>query len=244
MAKRLLNRQARLLEYLTSAEAIFGKSQRPPAGLVFDGIDGHLLHLEARFSHEKRMHKIRDIFPRTFEILKTLQAGLIEEFANRCPPTRASQLVNARQFFGFFTDPARDLTAPPHARDVMACELALAEVRATPRPQTCKAINQERRPYVRVRRSRDVLLVRCCYDVRPCFEERAFTVLSKKRDTLLAVAAPLPEGRPTIFELPPPIFDLLAVLDDWTDPAQVGLTAEPVALFEELVQHGLIEVKE
>ncbi|MBV9627547.1 MAG: hypothetical protein JO230_05550, partial [Xanthobacteraceae bacterium] len=58
MAARLLDRQHSLLAYLTSGEAIFGDQHQKPAEPSLRGIDPGLLHLEARFSHEKRMEKI------------------------------------------------------------------------------------------------------------------------------------------------------------------------------------------
>jgi hypothetical protein len=38
------------------------------------------------------------------------------------------------------------------------------------------------------------------------------------------------------------IFDLLAALDDWTDPAELGATAELKEVIHELAEHGLLEV--
>ena len=69
MAKRLLDRQAKLLAYLTSGEAIFGDKSGVPIDPALQGIDRALLHVEARFSHEKRMEKIAAVFPKTFALL-------------------------------------------------------------------------------------------------------------------------------------------------------------------------------
>jgi len=57
-AKGLLDRQVRLLEYLTSGEAIFDDGRGSLRDPILQGIDRRLLHIEARFSHEKRMDKI------------------------------------------------------------------------------------------------------------------------------------------------------------------------------------------
>jgi hypothetical protein len=71
MAKRLLDRQASLLEYLTSRAAIFGDKDDACPARGLHGIDRSLLRLEARLSHEKRMEKIVAVFRRTFGILGT-----------------------------------------------------------------------------------------------------------------------------------------------------------------------------
>jgi hypothetical protein len=62
MTKRLLDRQARLLEYLTSGDAIFDDGCGGPRDPILQGFDWALLHIEARFSHEKRMEKIAAVF--------------------------------------------------------------------------------------------------------------------------------------------------------------------------------------
>ena len=80
MAKRLFDRQANLLNYLTSAEAIFREGYDEPSCPGLEGIDRALLHLEARFSHDKRMAKIEAVFPRTFEIVGAGRERIIHEF--------------------------------------------------------------------------------------------------------------------------------------------------------------------
>src|SRR5437879_4266584 len=65
MPYRLLDRQNRLLDYLTSGPAIFGGSGEPAHEPVPSGIDRGLLRLEARYSHEKRMAKIEWVLNRT-----------------------------------------------------------------------------------------------------------------------------------------------------------------------------------
>ena len=69
MTRRLLDRQLKLLDYLTSGEAIFPGPSGAALTPALQGIDPELLHLEARFSHEKRMEKIAAVFPLTFELL-------------------------------------------------------------------------------------------------------------------------------------------------------------------------------
>src|SRR5262245_47901634 len=69
MPASLLQRQIDLLEYLTSADAIFGESADAPSVPHLQGFDLAPLRLEARFSHEKRMEKIIAAFPRMFDLL-------------------------------------------------------------------------------------------------------------------------------------------------------------------------------
>jgi hypothetical protein len=64
-----------------------------------------------------------------------------------------------------------------------------------------------------------------------------------KRDAPLVVAMPPGADGPQVFEVAPAIFDLLAALNDWTDPE--GLDVEPdfAELIADLVARGLVEVR-
>jgi hypothetical protein len=240
MAKRLLDRQVSLLKYLTSGAAIFGDSER--ASHDPQGIDTRLLHLEARFSHQKRMEKVTAVFPKTFEILGNSRAAIVREFAEACPPTDIGRLVNASQFYDFLAARPRSGSKRLYLRDVAACELACAKVRATI-DQEDKATKNRRRPRSRrfIRRASGIALVRCAYDIRPIFERDVRAIAPEKRDTPLAVAMPFGASDPKIFEILPVAFNLLAVLDDWIDPAVLGKTLQMQALLAELLEHGLVE---
>jgi hypothetical protein len=64
-----------------------------------------------------------------------------------------------------------------------------------------------------------------------------------KRDTPLVVTlAPGADG-PQVFEVIPAIFDLLAALDDWTDPQGLDVDPDFAKLIADLVRRGLIEVR-
>ena len=130
LAKRLLHRQARLLEYLTSGDAIFGDGRDVRLDAALHGIDRALLHIEARFSHEKRMEKIAAVFPRTLALLGADRDATMRKFVEACPPVDISRIENARQFCDFLTACwQRQPPAPRYLPDVTACELALAQVR-------------------------------------------------------------------------------------------------------------------
>ena len=245
MAKRLLDRQAKLIEYLTSGAAIFGRKGAAPLDRTLRGIDRGLLQLEAHFSHEKRMEKIVAVFPRTFKILGDNRAEIIRDFAAACPPVDLSRLVNARQFFDFLC--ARWKSKPPrprYLRDVAACELARARVRVDVSEDGSEAKEDRKDPCPgSIRRGAGVVLLRCAYDVRSIFEDDLREAIPTKRNTTLAIAMPPGTTDPRVSEVLPVVFDLLSVLDDWGDPVALGLTPDLDDLIHELVEHGLLEVR-
>ena len=81
MADRLLQRQARLIEHLTSSVGIFGAVRGLSNDPELHGLDLALLHLEARFSHEKRMQKIEWVLTQTLELLGHRREAMIRDFA-------------------------------------------------------------------------------------------------------------------------------------------------------------------
>src|ERR1700733_13863862 len=80
MAKSLLERQASLVEFMTSGSAIFGKASDAPVAADLLGIDRALLSVEAQFSHAKRMQKIIAVLPRTFAQLGSRKERIIRAF--------------------------------------------------------------------------------------------------------------------------------------------------------------------
>jgi hypothetical protein len=240
MSNRLLDRQVRLLEFLTSGAAIFDDRDGAPVDRALDGIDCGLLRLEARFSFQKRMEKIAAVFPRTFEMIEGHSDAIIREFVVSWPPRDIGRLENARQFYDFLCGDCRYVAVlPPHLRDVAACELALAQVR------TCEPTHDTKRKNAlqsAVRRAPGAVLLRCVYDVRPIFEGASGTE-PVGRETLLGVAMPIGAGEPRIFELLSPVFDLLSVMDEWTDPAALVAAPKLNELILDLSACGLIEVR-
>jgi hypothetical protein len=245
MAKRLLDRQTSLLDYLTSDAAIFGDRRRAALDPALQGLDVGLLRLEARFSYEKRMEKIVAVFPHTFELLGHDQAAILREFVRSCPPVDIGHLINARQFHDFLSARWRHRRPkPPHLPDVATCELACAAVGAAVEADVSATGNGHTHvPQGAIRRRQGVVLLRCRHDVRPIFENGSARAVPEKRDTPLAVAVPPGAARPQIFELPAAIFDLLAALDEWSDPAALSVTPGSAELLNELAQHGLLEVR-
>jgi hypothetical protein len=241
MADRLLDRQAKLLDYLTSGGAIFGDDAAAPLDPALHGIDRGLLRLEAQFSRDKRLEKVAAAFPRTFALLGDDRPSIVRAFVEACPPVDISRLENARQFFGFLSASlAKAPIGPPYLRDVAMCEYACARLRAGGAASPPEPADGPRHA---IRRSTGVILLRCDHDVRAIFEDGAPKRAPGRRDTLLAVALPAGVVDPRFFEIAPVVFDLLAGLDQWTDPAQFGSARDLQALIRELADHGLVDVR-
>jgi hypothetical protein len=236
MAKRLLDRQVRLLEYLTSGDAIFRDRREAPLDPALEGLDRGLLGLEARFSHEKRMEKIAAVFPKSFELLGNSLDAIVREFADTCPPLDISRIENARQFHEFLTAHwQRNAPTPPYLPDVAACELACAKARVEVDDGMAEA-NPADAMHRGVRRTRGVVLLRTRYDIRTIFEDGDPEPI--ERETPIAVV--VRSGAPQVFDLTPELFDLLAALDQWTavdEPADTG------GLIVDLVAAGLLELR-
>jgi hypothetical protein len=244
MANRLLDRQVSLAEYMTSAAAIFGDSRDSPLAPALQGIDSGLLRLEAHFSHAKRIEKITAVLPKTFELMGAGQAQIVREFVETCPPASISRLENARQFHGFLSARRmREDPDPPYICDVAACELACAEVDADDEDRGLPLDNEGRDASRRgIRRCPAVVLLCCAYDIRPIFEAGLGQVAPARRETRLVVALPHGADRPQVFEVPPAVSDLLAALDDWTDPLKLDVVPQLAKLLDDLIGHGLVEV--
>jgi len=240
MASRLLERQVRLLEHLTSGAAIFGAGRGASIDQAPAGIDSGLLHLEARFSHEKRMAKIEWVLSSTFNLLGNAKAAIIRDFVERCPPASISRLENARQFHDFLSarwlDQAPD---PVYLPDVAACELAYASVRGS---ESQRFEGYDDAALGGIRRHRSVVLVRCSYDVRSILEGRVGEATVAERDTPLAVSLPAGAEHPIVSELSPELFDLLEVLDDFVELDAFSNLPEVSELIADLTGRGLLEV--
>src|SRR5262245_59134969 len=242
MANRLLDRQLSLVEYLTSRSAIFGDEQRSSSPAAPAGLDLSLLVVEARFGYAKRMEKITAVLPKTFELLGACRDEIVRDFIASCPPATISRLDNARQFHGYLTERwRREAPEPPYLCDVAACELAYAAADADLGEPAQRA---NAGPEHAIRRSSSAILVRCAYDVRSVFEMGMDKAVPTKRETLLVVALPAGAAAdPRIVEVPAAVFDLLAALDEWTEPPALAGSADLQRLLADLVEHGLIEVR-
>jgi hypothetical protein len=243
MPRPLLDRQTSLLEYLTSSAAIFG-SDDASSTPDLQGIDRRSLHLTARFSHDKRMKKIVASFPKTFELLAENADAVVREFADTCPPVDTSRIENARQFYDFLAAGRRDgPPEPPHLQDVAACELALANASVLGGDRDLNAPKASVGLRGWVCRAPGVVLLRCSYDIRPIFEEHSRGINPTRRDTFLAISFPPGAEHPKVFEVAPMVFNMLAALGDWTDPATLRASTDLNELICELAQHRLVEAR-
>lgn len=236
MTGRLLDRQIKLLEYLTSGRAAFGEA-RGRLDPDLTGIDRGLLDLEARFSHEKRMDKVAGVFPVTFEHLGPRAEALVRRFAEACPPESISRIENARQFHAFLVErrTKKDLE-PAYLADISACELACAEARILADAALSAGDDAPDVSPPAIRRRRGVVLLRMTYDVRGGFENVGAAPV--ERDTCLALT--WVSGGPHVLELTPQVYGLLAALERWT--ALDGLP-EAGQLIDDLASSGLLEVR-
>jgi len=242
MAKPLLERRVNLIERLTSSAAIFGGAGGSATDL--EGIDGALLRVEARFSYAKRMEKIAAVLPKTFELLGSSRDAHMRAFVESCPPTTLSRFENACQFHRFLLSWwKREAPDPPYICDVAALEIACAKVDADPeRPLSDRTTDGDCDRTGSIRRCPNVILLRCAFDIRAIFEPAPEKAVPAKRETPLVIAMPPGADSPQVFEVIPPIFDLLSALDDWVDPYALPAEADFVNLVADLASRGLIEV--
>jgi hypothetical protein len=232
----LLQRQAGLLEYLTSGGTIFGEGDLHAD--VF-GVSRGLLHVEAKYSHQKRMEKIESVLATTLNLLGASWEAIVRAFAETCPPASLGRLDNARQFHAFLLAHWRERAPePPCLPDIAAFEIAHATVQAR------QALPAEAAPVAPggIRRHRAVALLRCAYDILPIFEGRAEEPPLEPRETLLAIAMPEGGKAPTVYALPRELFTLVELLDDFTDPEVFAEIPEADAIVGQLAGNGLVEV--
>lgn len=241
MPERLLDRQVKLLEHLTSSAGIFGTARGLSNDRALHGLDLGLLHLEARFSHEKRMGKIEWVLTKTLELLGSARAAMVRDFVDACPPKAISWLENALQFHDFLKARwRREPPVPPYLPDVAAYELAYASVRAGDIPAAAYAEPSVATPGA-IRRAPGAVLLRCVYDIRPILEGLDET--PERRATLLAVTMPPRSDAPLVSEPSTDLFELLEMLDQFVEPSLFSDTPEVAALITDLAACGLIEVR-
>lgn len=242
MSKRLLDRQVSLLNYLTSGAGIFGQPGRSAIDPALEGIDPGLLRIEARLSFDKRTEKIAGVLPRTFDLLGSDREPVLREFVAACPPADISRMENARQFQEFLAErPHRRPLIPPYLPDVAACELACAQARIkADHLEAATPLAGPPRPGLR--RKPGVVLLRITHDVRTILENNRAGADPIRRETPLACTVSR-TGESQLLELPAEVFDLLAALERWIDPAAFDQSPEWDSLISELAEAGMLEVR-
>jgi hypothetical protein len=246
MSNPLLERQTSLLEYLTSGAVIFAnRSDRPFESGPHDqlGIDKGLLHLEARYSHDKRLSKIKWVLPTTFDLLGSELESTIRDFAEAYPPTGIGRLGNARQFHDFLKAHSQNnAQSPPYLPDVASFELAYAMVRGDD-DTAADAAPQEPRQGRRgaIRRNPRAILLRCSHDIRPILEGRPAEEVERK-NSRFALSLPPGSSDPVILAASDELFAIFKSLDDFTDPGVVKNLLGSSELVAEFTANGLLEV--
>jgi hypothetical protein len=241
MPSRLLDRQVDLLEYLTSNTAIFRDMADTSLNRTSLGIDDGLLHLEARFSHEKRMTKIAWVLPRTLDLMETAMDTIVRDFVAARPPASISRIENARQFHDFLAARWRvEAPKPPWLPEVAACELAYADAGDGGKPA-----DRGKEPAARggIRRRPGVTLIRCRYDVRSILEGRGGEAAVAERATPLAIWMTPDAEHPSVSKLSPDLFDLLETLDDFVVLEAFSSLPEVSEFIADLNRRGLLEVR-
>jgi hypothetical protein len=234
MSDSLLERQAGLLEYLTSGGAIFGEGD---LSLNAFGLNRGLLHLEAKYSHRKRMEKIEAVLATTLDLLGTSREAIVRAFAEACPPASIGRLDNARQFHAFLLARWRERAPePPCLPDIAAFEIAHAAVQ---RKQDAQA---QVAPPDNIRRHRAVALLRCAYDIMPMLGGRASEAPAQPQQTLIAIAMPEGATAPTVYALPRELFAFVELLDEFTDPQEFAEIPDADSIIGQLAAAGLVEV--
>ena len=248
MVNRLLDRQAHLLEYLSSTATIFGREADAPLDPLLQGIDPAVLRLQARFICNKRLEKIIAVFPRTFEIFDTHRELILQEFVAVSGLTSKSPLANARDFHQFLSVRwERDPPDPAYLADVAACELAMTEVRDVIENHGQPADHVTGVPAAgALRRRPNVAPLRCAHDVRAVFDGGAGKVAPSKRETSLVMTLPSGFRDVRIVEVAPIVVDALKLLNNWIDPMTLGgigqLGQDELGdLIDQLAMDGFIE---
>jgi hypothetical protein len=245
MTKRLLDRQASLLHYLSSGVAMFGAQADAPADRALRGFDPRALRLQARYICNKRLEKIVTVFPRTLRILGADQRSILREFVEASRSTEKSTLANAREFHEFLRRRwRRSRPKPAYLPDVAACELAMAEARDVAEDQAEPAMNdRSARPTRGIRRRRNVVALRCAYDVRTIFAAGSRDVVPPKRASALVVTRPADSGEVGMVEAASLVVDALLRLGDWADPSALDAFGDREKLLAELTANEFIEIK-
>jgi len=229
MSDALLERQASLLEHLTSGGAIFGEGDLLSEAI---GFARGLLHLEAKYSHEKRMEKIEAVLPKTLTLLGPARQATVRAFAESRPPDSISRLDNARQFHEFLLARHQEQAPEPAwLADVAAFEIAWAQLQRWNSAPATMAANPGA-----LRRHPAVILLRSAYDIGPVLQEQA--AQAGPHASFFAIARPAGETAPALYVLSRELFELLELLDDFIDE----LAELPDAVIARLAASGLIEV--
>lgn len=249
--QRLIDRQTALLRHMTSPTFIFGTEDLESVARDPDlkDMDIRRLRLEAEFSYNKRMTKIRQTFQRTAALLSHEFSAITRDYASTHPPETYRRYPDAKSFFEYFLETwANKPTTPAWTADVAAVELALSRARTLrPMDMEGKAVaecpNEPRTSWYRAHPC--ALLVCCTYDVRPLFETARSGEAIMQGPAHVAVLASRGRRRPLVMEVAPEAFALMERSTEWTmlDPESNSTAGLDKTLIEHLAGQGLMLVR-
>ena len=242
-----------LLRHMTSAAFMFGTEGLESAARDpnLKGMDLGRLRLEAEFSYNKRLGKLRQTFERTAGLLGQGFLTITREYASAHRPETYQRYPDAKSFFEYFLrNWARKRSTPAWAADVAAVELALARAR-TLRPEAMEdeaLAGCPQEPGATWYRTHPcALLVSCGHDVSPVFEPARSGEAVVERHVHVAVLAPRRRRRPLVMEVAPEAIELMERSTEWTrlesEPAADGTALADKALIDHLAGQGLVLVR-
>jgi hypothetical protein len=237
MSSSLFDRQRQLVEHLTSGGAIFGEGNL--FGDAF-GFHSGILHLEAKFSHRKRMEKIEGVLPRSLALLGAGRDAIVRAFVQKCAPTSIGYLDNARQFADFLGDCWREEPREPgYLPDLAAFEVAYAAIQHKREVQTHAAPQPGA-----IRRHPALALLRTEHDITAALEASPaeFPAVAERRETYFALMMPEGESAPVAQKISDELFRFLELLDHFISAEEFAEVPEMDAITGRLAERGYIEV--
>ena len=247
--QRLIDRQTVLLRHMTSPAFIFGTEELESAARdpQLEGMDLGRLRLEAEFSYNKRIGKIRQSFERTATVLGQEFSAIARDYASTHRPETYQRYPDAKSFFDYFLrNWAHRPSTPAWAADVATVELALARAR-TLRPASMEdealAGCPENPGSSWYRTHPCTLLIGCAHDVRPLFEPARSGEAVERRQVHVAVLAPRRRRRSLVMEVAPEAFALMERAVEWTRLDPEAVSNADKALVEHLAGQSLVLVR-
>jgi hypothetical protein len=238
MSSSLFDRQRQLVEHLTSNGAIFGEGDL--FGDAF-GFHSGILHLEAKFSHRKRMEKIEGVLPRTLALLGARRDAIVRAFVQKCAPTSIGYLDNARQFADFLGACWRQgPREPAYLPDLAAFEIAYAAA-----VQGKREVGPHAAPQAgAIRRHPALALLRTKHDITAVLEASLaeFPAVAEQRETHFALMMPEGKRAPVAQRIPQELFRFLELLDDFVPAEEFAEVPDMDAIISHLAERGFIEV--
>ena len=246
VAEPLFERQKAIIEFLADPAAFLCPRSEDNANRLLADLNADRLRLVGTLCLAKRLRKITAILPKTMWCLREREPNFFQDFASKYPPVSAQRYYNARQFYEYLCHAWRRKGArPPFIKDLARCELAVAYVRGrSPESKLAPTGFSQHGLYAcAIRRSPDIKLLQCRYDVRTLLDPLGAAVSVKKRLVCLLF---LPAGSRSgvrVFEITPQLYRFLASLKHWCCINDFNVDRETETAIGEFVENGIVEVR-